>query len=375
MITKLNEAVSEPTADIRRNIGDIIEIKKIELTFKTFPKEHIGSEPLDDGQKKIVNSIGDLIKDVADVIYPDGNDELYNICKKGVDIENRILNYCNNYKQNLDTISDNMSDGVVSAKIINNGSKHFESELQGDKNLRDYCIYTNACRVDAGSHKCDIKEDGSIHLNITSNDSTSTGTSDYIYISLKKDDTNDNNFNVNFKFKLAEFSGIHTYIDNTITLQKVYMEVLKLFLERIKNGDFKWPKFKGDSNDKKFISNFIATYSIKTLGDFLQEVNAGIKGGGYENKPDYSSSSSIQPDSSSSSIQPEKINDIDTDVDRIYMVNDRLSYGRFLAIKKLFPNDKINEKSYAILDTSNDENVKTEISRVLNNYGIPKLKN
>ena len=50
------------------------------------------------------------------------------------------------------------------------------------------------------------------------------------------------------------------------------------------------------------------------------------------------------------------------------MVNDKLSYCRFLAMKSLF-GDKVNKKSYAILDTANTKI--SDINTVLKQYGIP----
>lgn len=47
----------------------------------------------------------------------------------------------------------------------------------------------------------------------------------------------------------------------------------------------------------------------------------------------------------------DKIIRLESHPNRIYMVNDKVLYSRFLAMKKLFPPDKINKNSHAILDT------------------------
>lgn len=328
---------------------------------RTFNKFRIRREnvKLDKDQIDIVNRIGVLIRDIATLIEPSTDTKLYDICRTGSNIEEKIKKFVlENYPQ---TALQSTSSDQGKAIIINNGSNKFSKYTDNDKNLKDYCIYTNACRIDAGSHECNIKEDGPMDLKISCNSSTSASTPDYIDISLKKKGTK---FDLEFKFKLEKLKSEpydYTYKDNEITLQKVYIEVLKLFLKRIAENNFTWPTIK-KSEDADFIGNFIATYSIKTLGDFLQEVNAGIKGGGYTEQPTYSLVSS--------DIQPKEII-LDSDVDRIYMVNDKLSYCRFLAMKSLFPDTDTNKNSYAILDTAGISIDK--INPVLQHYSIPTI--
>ena len=371
LIEKINDDLAYPSPNIsmilnrnRANIKKLTIINNLDK-IKIFEKDD--TSKLDNEQKQTVDKIGDLIKSVADVICPtqaDKTDGLYNICRTGSNIEEKIKQIVLvKYKQS-DILSTPKSSDNNKAIIINNGSNKFDKYTDDNKNLKDYCIYTNACRIDAGSHECNIKEEGTMDLKISSNSSTSASTSDYIDISLEKNKKNGAKFDVKFEFKLQylhDKEHVYTYTDNTIILQKVYIEVLKLFLKRIAENIFTWPTI-DKPEDKDFIGNFIATYSIKTLGDFLQEVNAGIKGGGYTRLPKY-------PEVSSD-IQPKKII-LDSDVDRIYMVNDKLSYCRFLAMKSLFPDTAINKNSYAILDTPGV--IKEEINPVLRHYGIPEL--
>lgn len=309
-----------------------------------------------------INEIGKLIKNVAHIIVPTSTPpttspspsplaKLFDICTNGGNIEEKIKQFVLvKYKQS--DIPSTPISSINKAVIINNGSNKFSK-------LKEYCIYTDACRIDAGSRECSIKEEGTMNLKISCNSSTST--SDYIDVLLEE---NGNNFDVKFEFKLEGFTGDYTYKDNDneITLQKVYIEVLKLFLERIAKNNFTWPAI-GKPEDKEFIGNFIATYSIKTLGDFLQEVNAGIKGGGYTRPPNYPSVSSAKV--------PERIASLDSEVNRIYMVNDKLSYCRFLVMKSLFPDTATNKNSHAILDTQGTGIDK--INLVLKHYGIPEI--
>ena len=52
------------------------------------------------------------------------------------------------------------------------------------------------------------------------------------------------------------------------------------------------------------------------------------------------------------------------------MVNDRISHARFLFMRKLFPEENINMKSDAILDTISTK--KADIDNKFEIYNIPK---
>ena len=54
------------------------------------------------------------------------------------------------------------------------------------------------------------------------------------------------------------------------------------------------------------------------------------------------------------------------------MANDKVSYARALAIKGLFPHDKINKNSSVVLDTVST-NI-SDINKVLHLYGINKIQ-
>ena len=345
------------TEIILNRVG-IMSLNNLKINYNKYKDDRRAT--LDVDQKEAVDKIGELIKGVADVINPiiatsatsgiSNYKKLYDICKQGTNIENKIKNLVEPiYKNKKPSSIDNTGKAI----IINNGSHNF-------KKLINHCIYTSACNIDAGSHVCPIKETQGMKLKIES-----PNKENYIDILLDKSDYP----SVTVKIKLEQLNDTEytdtyqTDEDNKeITLQKVYINVLKLFLERIKTNNFTWPLLSKDE-DKEFIGNFIARYSIKTLGDFLQEVNAGIKGGGYIKTPQYTGDTK--------DFQAIKITDKRQDIDRIYMVNDKLSYCRFLAMRSLFPKEKINEKAYAILDTTSTT-IQT-INNIISNYGIKQI--
>lgn len=357
----INSLIPIDTEIILNRVG-IMSLNNLRINYNKYKDNRRAT--LDVDQKEAVDKIGELIKGVADVINPitatsttsgiSNYKKLYDICKQGTNIENKIKNLVEPIYKNRDLKDFSSSTNTNIAIIINNGSHNF-------KKLKNNCIYTSACNIDAGSRECPIKETQDMKLKIES-----PNKENYIDILLDKLDKSDYP-RVTVKIKLNQLNDTEytdtyqTDEDNKeITLQKVYINVLKLFLERIKTNNFTWPLL-SKNEDKEFIGNFIARYSIKTLGDFLQEVNAGIKGGGYKSPPKYI-------DNKNKAI---KITDKREDIDRIYMVNDKLSYCRFLAMRSLFPEEKINKKAYAILDTTSTT-IQT-INKIISKYGINEI--
>lgn len=357
----INSLIPIDTEIILNRVG-IMSLNNLRINYNKYKDNRRAT--LDVDQKEAVDKIGELIKGVADVINPitatsttsgiSNYKKLYDICKQGTNIENKIKNLVEPIYKNRDLKDFSSSTNTNIAIIINNGSHNF-------KKLKNHCIYTSACNIDAGSRECPIKETQDMKLKIES-----PNKENYIDILLDKLDKSDYP-RVTVKIKLNQLNDTEytdtyqTDEDNKeITLQKVYINVLKLFLERIKTNNFTWPLL-SKNEDKEFIGNFIARYSIKTLGDFLQEVNAGIKGGGYKSPPKYI-------DNKNKAI---KITDKREDIDRIYMVNDKLSYCRFLAMRSLFPEEKINKKAYAILDTTSTT-IQT-INKIISKYGINEI--
>ena len=347
------------TEIILNRVG-IMSLNNLKINYNKYEDDK--TPTLDVDQKEAVDKIGELIKGVADVINPitatsatsgiSNYKKLYDICKQGTNIENKIKNLVEPIYKNKEFKHPSSIDNTDKAIIINNGSHNF-------KKLIDHCIYTSACNIDAGSRECPIRETQGMKLKIESPNKEN-------YIDILLDESGNPSVTVKIKLKQlnnTEYTDTYqTDKDNKeITLQKVYINVLKLFLERIETNNFTWPLL-SKNEDEEFIGNFIARYSIKTLGDFLQEVNAGIKGGGYIKKPKYVGDGKFQAI---------KITDKRQDIDRIYMVNDKLSYCRFLAMRSLFPQEKINEKAYAILDTTSTT-IQT-INNIISNYGIKKI--
>jgi len=358
-----NKELNIDTEIILNRVG-IMSLSNLKINYNKY-KDVNKRATLDVDQKEAVDKIGELIKGVADVINPitatsatsgiSNYKKLYDICKQGTNIENKIKNLVEPIYKNRELKDSSSSTNTNIAIIINNGSHNF-------KKLIDHCIYTSACNIDAGSRVCPIKETQGMKLKIES-----PNKENYIDILLDKLDKSDYP-SVTVKIKLKQLNNTEytdtyqTDKDNKeITLQKVYINVLKLFLERIETNNFTWPLL-SKNEDKEFIGNFIARYSIKTLGDFLQEVNAGIKGGGYIKTPIYTDTKKFKAI---------RITGERQDIDRIYMVNDKLSYCRFLAMRSLFPEEKINEKAYAILDTTSTS-IQT-INKIIRKYGINEI--
>lgn len=301
-----------------------------------------------------MNKIGNLIKDIADIIrksplQQDFDLELYAICKYQGNIESKIQTYIKNKTGSMVIDPNKTSRQAV---IINNGSFNFNQ-------VQDYCIYTTACQIDAGSHKASIEENGNMKLTIESENNS---------ISINLINGNGKKKLI-VNIKLGSITDENTYIiSNKITMQDVYLDILKLFTDRIESRNFTWPQ-NTDPDYITFMGKFITTYSIKTLGDFLQEVNAVIKNGGYEGKPTYTYPTS-STSSSTSVIKPAEITNTDKTPYRLYMVNDRISHARFLFMRKLFPEENINMKSDAILDTISTK--KLDIDNKFEIYNIPK---
>jgi len=145
-------------------------------------------------------------------------------------------------------------------------------------------------------------------------------------------------------------------VDNIRSLSAAsrYKKVLSVLLGQMKmsQGNYAWEKLTTDNN---FISEFIEAYHPKSSGDFLQELTAILKGGGYDPPPPVPSFASLY--SPSSNIL--KFDKPDSDPFRIYAANDGPSAVRYMFLKLLKDPDypttqhpKINQNSYGGYKTS-----------------------
>ena len=136
-----------------------------------------------------------------------------------------------------------------------------------------------------------------------------------------------------------------THTKKALSVGSVYMNVLEYLYDTVKRADqkFSWAAL---LEDRSFAQKFVETYTAKSLGDFMQELNAVLVNGGYtRGYPKYSgtSASEIAQFSSANSSPP----------GRLFTANDRLSILRFWFLRHSCPElgpDVINQNSSGLYD-------------------------
>ena len=110
--------------------------------------------------------------------------------------------------------------------------------------------------------------------------------------------------------------------ENPISVSKVYKKVLDNIFEFLINPDyevaFTWNKLIENTD---FIKSFIESYHPKALGDFLQELNAILKFGGYTfTNPIYKRGTDIEQFGNAK---------------RLFLSGDQVSAVRYIYLKKI----------------------------------------
>ena len=137
-------------------------------------------------------------------------------------------------------------------------------------------------------------------------------------------------------------------IKSTLSAANTYVGVLRLLLDKIRNTvHFQWDKL---LDDKIFMNKFIEKYTPKSLGDFLQELNAVLVGGGYSKPPNYNPLYRIAR---------QKFTPTNDSPTRKFLANDGPSAVRFWFLRHLAKDirDKINKKSFGGYKTSKQEKI------------------
>lgn len=120
-----------------------------------------------------------------------------------------------------------------------------------------------------------------------------------------------------------------------------YLITLKVLVEKIRAMKlFEWDKL---LDDRIFISEFVSSYHVKALGDFIQELNGILKYGGYkytDSNPIYKDNPNIIQFKKTSKGKEEVGNKL-----RIYAANDRPSACRYMFLKKVLSEKTKNTKS------------------------------
>lgn len=136
-----------------------------------------------------------------------------------------------------------------------------------------------------------------------------------------------------------------THTKKALSVGSVYMNVLEYLYETVKRADqkFSWAAL---LEDRRFAQKFVETYTAKSLGDFMQELNAVLVNGGYtRGYPKYSGTNAaeIAQFSSANSSPP----------GRLFTANDRLSILRFWFLRHSCPElgpNVINQNSSGLYD-------------------------
>ena len=281
-------------------------------------------------------------KSISQISIGSHDDDIYNFVKQNLNKQNL----------NIKTISHNeklsINKFILDSKdryIINNGVVHDRNKQNPniyDNTIGSICSIVDACGKGHGG--TDIthpdKEMGTVHVRFVN----SSNSSQYYDIKLEKQKLPGKKYNLNIDMNI---NGIISKCNDDISLESKrdlsvatrYSKVLDNILSKLTTSNFKWE----DLDDEFINKQFIPAYHPKSSGDFLQELTAVIKHGGFEEiamNPRYEKQTNIK-----------KFDD-NGDSFRVYTANDKPSAVRYWFLRSLInpehphgPHPKINTNS------------------------------